>query len=130
MLEKGLEMQDTCILPPNSMGEDEEHRSPRSWSPWKKRLLFFALMSSSILADGCAFCSIPYIDHFVNEYRGMTWGSTLIVDQAMEWRISVNKSATSMNYGMLLQGIGGLIAIPLIEAFGRYAYLFFANVHC
>ncbi|OJI98584.1 hypothetical protein ASPVEDRAFT_80226 [Aspergillus versicolor CBS 583.65] len=102
MLEKGLEMQGTCMLPPSSRGENEEHRSPRSWSPWKKRLLFFALMSSSILADG-----------------GMTWGSTLIVDQATEWGISVDKSATSMNYGMLLQGIGGLIAIPLIEAFGR-----------
>lgn len=49
----------------------------------------------------------------------MTWGSTLIVPQAMEWSISVNHSATSMNYGMLLQGIGGLIAIPLIEAYGR-----------
>lgn len=49
----------------------------------------------------------------------MTWGSTLIVPQAMEWGISVNHSATSMNYGMLLQGIGGLIAIPLIEAYGR-----------
>jgi MFS family permease len=49
----------------------------------------------------------------------MTWGSTLIVDQAMEWHITVDKSATSMNYGILLQGIGGLIAIPLIEAYGR-----------
>lgn len=123
VLEKGFEMQDTCVFPPNSMGEDEGHRSPRSWSPWKKRLLFFALMSSSILADGYAIYSIAYIGHFVNEYRGMTWGSTLIVDQAMEWGISVDKSATSMNYGMLLQGIGGLIAIPLIEAFGRCAYL-------
>lgn len=124
MLEKGLEMQGTCMLPPSSRGENEEHRSPRSWSPWKKRLLFFALMSSSILADGYAIYSIPYIGPFINEHRGMTWGSTLIVDQATEWGISVDKSATSMNYGMLLQGIGGLIAIPLIEAFGRCAYLF------
>ena len=53
---------------------------------------------------------------------GMTWGATLIVAQAMEWHISVNHSATSINYGLLLQGVGGLIAIPLIEAYGRYAY--------
>ncbi|KAK6828955.1 hypothetical protein RU639_003213 [Aspergillus parasiticus] len=82
--------------------EDDESRNPRNWSPTKRRLIFIALMSSSILADG-----------------GMTWGSTLIVPQAMEWGISVNHSATSMNYGMLLQGVGGLIAIPLIEAYGR-----------
>lgn len=50
---------------------------------------------------------------------GMTWGATLIVPQALEWGISVDKSATTMNYGMLLQGVGGLMAIPLIEAYGR-----------
>ncbi|KAK1141881.1 hypothetical protein N8T08_008394 [Aspergillus melleus] len=44
-------------------------------------------MSSSILANG-----------------GMTWDATLIVPQAMEWGISIDYSATSMNYGMLLQG--------------------------
>lgn len=27
-------------------------RNPQNWSPWKKRLIFLALMSSSILADG------------------------------------------------------------------------------
>jgi hypothetical protein len=25
---------------------------PQNWSPWKKRLLFLALMSSSVLTDG------------------------------------------------------------------------------
>ncbi|KAL4792778.1 major facilitator superfamily domain-containing protein [Aspergillus venezuelensis] len=88
--------------PPLIAEDDDECRSPRKWSPWKKRLLFISLMSSSILADG-----------------GMVWGATLIVDQAMEWGITVDKSATSMNYGLLLQGVGGLMAIPLIEAFGR-----------
>ncbi|KAL4909166.1 hypothetical protein BDW74DRAFT_165777 [Aspergillus multicolor] len=45
--------------------------------------------------------------------------STLIVPQPAEWSNSVDKSATSMNYGMFLQGVGGLMTIPLIEAFGR-----------
>ncbi|PYI32135.1 polyamine transporter [Aspergillus indologenus CBS 114.80] len=85
-----------------SSPDGDEQRNPRNWRPRKKRLLFLALMSSSILADG-----------------GMTWGATLIVPQALEWGISVNKSATTMNYGMLLQGVGGLMAIPLIEAYGR-----------
>lgn len=50
----------------------------------------------------------------------MVWGGTLVTPQAMEWGISVNKSATSMNYGILLQGFGGIFAVPLIEAYGRY----------
>ncbi len=34
-------------------GPDEnDDRNPQNWSPWKKRLVFLALMSSSILADG------------------------------------------------------------------------------
>ncbi|PTU17933.1 hypothetical protein P175DRAFT_0504677 [Aspergillus ochraceoroseus IBT 24754] len=32
--------------------DEEEARNPRNWSPWKKRLMFFSLMGSSILADG------------------------------------------------------------------------------
>ncbi|RAL07121.1 putative MFS transporter [Aspergillus homomorphus CBS 101889] len=82
--------------------DEDAQLNPRHWHPWKKRFLFFALMSSSILADG-----------------GMTWGATLIVPQALDWDITVNQSATTMNYGMLLQGVGGLMAIPLIEAYGR-----------
>lgn len=31
---------------------DEDGRDPRKWSPRKKLLVFIALMSSSILADG------------------------------------------------------------------------------
>lgn len=28
--------------------------NPQNWSPWRKRLIFTALMSSSLLADGYA----------------------------------------------------------------------------
>lgn len=49
----------------------------------------------------------------------MVWGSTLITQQAMDWKISIDHSATSMNYGILLQGFGGIFAVPLIEAYGR-----------
>lgn len=57
------------------------------------------------------------IDH---DYSGMTWGATLIVPQALEWRIAITHSAHSLNYGILLQGIGGVLFMPLIDAFGRY----------
>jgi hypothetical protein len=48
----------------------------------------------------------------------MTWGATLVVPQAIEWQISITHSATSLNYGILLQGFGGILAVPFIEAFG------------
>lgn len=49
----------------------------------------------------------------------MVWGSTLVTPQAIDWDITVDHSATSMNYGILLQGFGGIFAVPLIEAYGR-----------
>lgn len=78
-------------------------QNPRNWSFTRKTLLFVSLMSSSLLADGA-----------------MVWGSTLVTQQAMDWKITVDHSATSMNWGILLQGFGGIFAVPLIEAYGRY----------
>jgi hypothetical protein len=52
----------------------------------------------------------------------MTWGATLIVPQAIEWKLTIPKSATSLNYGILLQGIGGVLSMPFINAFGRSVY--------
>ena len=68
----------------------------------------------------------PVEEHDVNknnpplgDSRAMAWGASLIVNQAIEWNITPAKSATSLNYGILLQGFGGIIAVPLIEAYGR-----------
>lgn len=41
------------------------------------------------------------------------------MEQAVDWDVSMAQSATSMNYGILLQGFGGIFAVPLIEAYGR-----------
>ncbi|KAJ5131691.1 hypothetical protein N7448_005849 [Penicillium atrosanguineum] len=78
-------------------------RNPQNWSSTRKMLLFISLMSSSLLADGA-----------------MVWGSTLVTQQAIDWDITIDHSATSMNWGILLQGFGGIFAVPLIEAYGRY----------
>ncbi|KAL1999698.1 hypothetical protein VTN02DRAFT_4149 [Thermoascus thermophilus] len=89
---------------PNILKEPDPNdtASPQNWSRHKKNFIFVALMSSSILADGA-----------------MTWGASLIVPQAVEWGITTTHSATSMNYGILLQGFGGILAVPFIEAYGR-----------
>lgn len=76
--------------------------NPQNWPEWRKTSLFVALMSSSILCDG-----------------GMTWGASLFVANVIEWHIPMSKSTTSANYGILLQGFGGVFAVPLIEHFGR-----------
>lgn len=52
----------------------------------------------------------------------MTWGATLVVPQAMEWKTSITHSATSLNYGILLQGFGGIIAVPFMDAYGRSVF--------
>jgi len=76
--------------------------NPQNWPKWKKTSVFLALMSSSILCDG-----------------GMTWGASLFVAQTFEWDISMSLSTTSVNYGILLQGFGGVFAVPFIEHYGR-----------
>lgn len=102
---------------------DMDERNPQNWSQRRKTLLFLALMSSSLLADGYVYSTLPMIVAFkliqCTYRRAMVWGGTLITPQAMEWGISINKSATSMNWGILLQGFGGLFAVPLVEAYGR-----------
>jgi hypothetical protein len=76
--------------------------NPQNWPAWRKRTVFLALMTSSILCDG-----------------GMTWGASLFVAQAQEWRISLARSSTSINWGILLQGFGGVLVVPLMEYCGR-----------
>lgn len=76
--------------------------NPQNWPKWKKNTVFFALMSSSILCDG-----------------GMTWGASLFVANAKQWHIPMSLSTTSVNYGILLQGFGGVFAVPFIEHYGR-----------
>lgn len=93
---------DVDIVTSSILHDPSDPLDPHNWSTWKKRSVFLALMSSSILCDG-----------------GMTWGATLFVAQTFEWHISIPTSSTSMNYGILLQGFGGVFAVPFIEHFGR-----------
>ncbi|KGO67500.1 Major facilitator superfamily domain, general substrate transporter [Penicillium italicum] len=97
-----FEMQELKEHDPNSEVKARDHLNPRNWSSARKTMLFVSLMTSSLLADGA-----------------MVWGGTLVTEQAMDWNMSTAHSATSMNYGILLQGFGGIFAVPLIEAYGR-----------
>lgn len=51
--EVGQTSSDTSSDRNMSKGPDRsDEADPRNWSPWKKGLLFTALMTSSFLADG------------------------------------------------------------------------------
>jgi len=58
--EKTTDPESTVVVLSNDSNESSiveepgcgDERSPQNWSPWKKRMVFLALMSSSILADG------------------------------------------------------------------------------
>ncbi|EKV11584.1 MFS transporter, putative [Penicillium digitatum PHI26] len=97
-----LETQELKECHSNSNIEARDALKPRNWSSKRKTMLFVSLMTSSLLADGA-----------------MVWGGTLVTEQAVAWDTSITHSATSMNYGILLQGLGGIFAVPLIEAYGR-----------
>lgn len=84
--------------------------NPQNWSSHRKTGVFLALMSSSLLCDGA-----------------MVWGATLFFAQTLTWHITMAKSTTSVNYGILLQGFGGILAVPLIEHYGRYPVWFWSQ---
>lgn len=44
------------------MAEDMDPRNPQNWSRSRKTLLFIALMSSSLLADGYVLCTLAVAD--------------------------------------------------------------------
>ncbi|KAJ5549705.1 hypothetical protein N7535_002358 [Penicillium sp. DV-2018c] len=104
----------------DSVVESNDQLNPRNWSSARKTMLFVSLMTSSLLADGYGMARsiVELIVPVICDWA-MVWGGTLVTEQAMDWKISITHSATSMNYGILLQGFGGILAVPLIEAYGR-----------
>jgi MFS family permease len=48
--------------------------------------------------------------------------------QAQDWHMSVHEVAASVSGGIFLQGPGGLLAVPLIQRFGRLPVLFWSQL--
>jgi hypothetical protein len=88
------------VLIPQPSDDDED---PLNWSWLKKHKALFALLLPSLLTDW-----------------GMTWGTTLFEAQAMTWHMSVPDAARSVSGGIFLQGPGGVLAVPLVQRYGRY----------
>lgn len=57
----------------------------------------------------------------------MTYGAPLFAAQAPALGISVQKSSTTASGGMFLQGPAGLLAVPLVQRYGRLPVLFWSQ---
>jgi hypothetical protein len=75
---------------------------PLNWSWSKKHQVLVALTFSALLTDW-----------------GMTWGTVLFEAQAMTWGMSIVDVSNSLSGGIFLQGPGGVLAVPLVQRYGR-----------
>jgi hypothetical protein len=89
----------STVLIPQPSDDDED---PLNWSWLRKHKAFFALLLPSLLTDW-----------------GMTWGTTMFEAQSITWNMSVPDVARSTSGGIFLQGPGGILAVPLIQRYGR-----------
>jgi len=83
---------------------------PLNWSWTKKHLVLASLAWASLLTD-----------------FGMTYGTVLFQAQAPDFHMSVPATANSISGALFLQGPGGLLAVPLIQRFGRLPVLFWSQ---
>ncbi len=89
----------TVLIPQPS----DDPLDPLNWSWGRKHKVLIALLLPSLLTDW-----------------GMTWGTTLFEAQAATWEMSVPAVAASVSGGIFLQGPGGVMAVPLVQRYGRY----------
>ncbi len=88
----------TALIPQPS----DDPADPLNWSWGKKHQVLFALTFSALLTDW-----------------GMTWGTTLFEAQAATWGMSIVDISNSLSGGIFLQGPGGVLAVPLVQRYGR-----------
>jgi hypothetical protein len=88
----------TVLIPQPS----DDPADPLNWSWRKKHQVLVALTFSALLTDW-----------------GMTWGTTLFEAQAQTWGMSVVDISNSLSGGIFLQGPGGVLAVPLVQRYGR-----------
>jgi hypothetical protein len=88
----------TALIPQPS----DDPADPLNWAWGKKHQVLVALTFSALLTDW-----------------GMTWGTTLFEAQAETWGMSIVDISNSLSGGIFLQGPGGVLAVPLVQRYGR-----------
>jgi MFS family permease len=89
----------------------DDPNDPLNWSWLKKHAVFIALLPGCLFTDGV-----------------ITWGSTLFEAQAQDWHMSVPAVANSISGAIFMQGPGGLLAVPLVQRYGRLPVLFWSQL--
>ncbi|RMZ75251.1 hypothetical protein DV738_g5580, partial [Chaetothyriales sp. CBS 135597] len=85
----------------------DDSQDPLNWSPWKKGVIMLVLTVNACTAD----------------YSAAT-GSSALLPQAEEWRISPNEVNHSIAGNTFMLGVGGLATVWLSAYFGRLPVLF------
>lgn len=58
----------------------------------------------------------------------MTWGVPLFGAQAPTFNMTLPSMAHSISGGIFMQGPGGLLAVPLVQRYGRLPVLFWSQL--
>ncbi|KAF5020983.1 hypothetical protein F66182_6995 [Fusarium sp. NRRL 66182] len=97
----------TVLLPQPT----DDPSDPLNWSWTRKHLVLFTIAWAALCAD---FTSAA--------------GSSIIFDQAADWHISPGRANQPNAINILMNGIGGLLWVPLSSIWGRAPVLFWTNV--
>ena len=80
-----------------------------NWS-WRKKHWILAVL---------AFCA-------VTPDLASAWGVPLIVPQSIDWNISTTDAGRSLSGNVFCLGVGGIVAVPLSQRYGRLPVLFWS----
>ena len=89
----------TTVLIPQPSDSPED---PLNWSWSKKHGVLLAVSFAALLSDW-----------------GIAWGTTVFEQQAKTWNMTVPAVADSVSGANFMQGVGGVLAVPLTQRFGR-----------
>lgn len=96
----------TILIPQPS----DDPEDPLNWS-WKKKHMVLATVSfAALLTDW-----------------GIAWGTTVFPQQAETWGMTVPAVANSVSGANFMQGVGGVLAVPLTQRYGRLPVLFWSQ---
>ena len=88
----------TILIPQPS----DDPLDPLNWSWSTKHGVLLAVSFGALLTDW-----------------GIAWGTTLFEAQAVYWGMSVSAVANSVSGANFLQGVGGVLAVPITQRYGR-----------
>ncbi|KAL9065088.1 MAG: hypothetical protein Q9157_007599 [Trypethelium eluteriae] len=97
----------TILIPQPSDDPDD----PLNWSWTQKHLALIPLIFASLLTD-----------------FSITWGSVLFQAQGPTFNMTPSAVSQSLSGSLFMMGPGGVLAVPLIQRFGRLPVVFWSQI--